>query len=397
MICPFCHKEISDNSNFCPECGKKLQADAGAQNNRQQYSPVSGNNETVSGMKSHAETDADFQKAADSGTEREDATGQKNNDQELNAVIKKLDTMNIMQIVCLASFFIPLVNLLGQILLLVIVIKSFSLSVRVTSVLRRYRYYEYAKISDGVRTKCAVILLSSILMAVAAIVMFIGIAELSVKMMLGGYAVCFVMAFVAMVLEIYCFIRLYTIMNVMDSIVRNRNHPKKPGGRLIIWIPIILILLMFMLSGIGAAISLPIVIQHIKNEVFTEIFMQADKVKRQAEICAYEFNYTDFADICDNTYEPVEGFGWKLRSPRAYASELVDSVEVTSTNAGDSRSGYPEINVTVNLKGRYFPDPDPKITYVGIAINDDIRWRLDPRETTVIIDIQSPWSVWDIR
>ncbi|MBP3748442.1 MAG: zinc-ribbon domain-containing protein [Ruminobacter sp.] len=34
MICPFCHKEISDNSNFCPECGKKLQADAGAQNNR---------------------------------------------------------------------------------------------------------------------------------------------------------------------------------------------------------------------------------------------------------------------------------------------------------------------------------------------------------------------------
>lgn len=397
MICPFCHKEISDNSNFCPECGKKLQADAGAQNNRQQYSPVSGNNETVSGMKSHAETDADFQKAADSGTEREDATGQKNNDQELNAVIKKLDTMNIMQIVCLASFFIPLVNLLGQILLLVIVIKSFSLSVRVTGVLRRYRYYEYAKISDGVRTKCAVILLSSILMAVAAIVMFIGIAELSVKMMLGGYAVCFVMAFVAMVLEIYCFIRLYTIMNVMDSIVRNRNHPKKPGGRLIIWIPIILILLMFMLSGIGAAISLPIVIQHIKNEVFTEIFMQADKVKRQAEICAYEFNYTDFADICDNTYEPVEGFGWKLRSPRAYASELVDSVEVTSTNAGDSRSGYPEINVTVNLKGRYFPDPDPKITYVGIAINDDIRWRLDPRETTVIIDIQSPWSVWDIR
>ncbi len=397
MICPFCHKEISDNSNFCPECGKKLQADAGSQNNRQQYSPVYGNNETGSGMKSHAETDADFQKAADSGTEREDATGQKNNDPELNAVIKKLDTMNIMQIVCLASFFIPLVNLLGQILLLVIVIKSFSLSVRVTGVLRRYRYYEYAKISDGVRTKCAVILLSSILMAVAAIVMFIGIAELSVKMMLGGYAVCFVMAFVAMVFEIYCFIRLYTIMNVMDSIVRNRNHPKKPGGRLIIWIPIILILLMFMLSGIGAAISLPIVIQHIKNEVFTEIFMQADKVKRQAEICAYEFNYTDFADICDNTYEPVEGFGWKLRSPRAYASELVDSVEVTSTNAGDSRSGYPEINVTVNLKGRYFPDPDPKITYVGIAINDDIRWRLDPRETTVIIDIQSPWSVWDIR
>jgi len=68
-------------------------ADAGAQNNRQQYSPVSGNNETVSGMKSHAETDADFQKAADSGTEREDATGQKNNDQELNAVIKKLESM----------------------------------------------------------------------------------------------------------------------------------------------------------------------------------------------------------------------------------------------------------------------------------------------------------------
>ena len=397
MICPFCHKEISDNSNFCPECGKKLQADAGSQNNRQQYSPVSGNNETVSEMKSHAETDADFQKAADSGTEREDATGQKNNDPELNAVIKKLDTMNIMQIVCLASFFIPLVNLLGQILLLVIVIKSFSLSVRVTGVLRRYRYYEYAKISDGVRTKCAVILLSSILMAVAAIVMFIGIAELSVKMMLGGYAFCFVMAFVAMVLEIYCFIRLYTIMNVMDSIVRNRNHPKKPGGRLIIWIPIILILLMFMLSGIGAAISLPIVIQHIKNEVFTEIFMQADKVKRQAEICAYEFNYTDFADICDNTYEPVEGFGWKLRSPHAYASELVDSVEVTSTNAGDSRSGYPEIKVTVNLKGRYFPAPHPKITFVGVAVNNEIMWRINTKETNVIINIQSPWSVWDIR
>ena len=75
----------------------------------------------------------------------------------------------------------------------------------------------------------------------------------------------------------------------------------------------------------------------------------------------------------------------------------MDSIEVTSTNAEDSDSGYPEIKVTVNAKDSYFPAPDPKITYVGIAINDDIRWRLDPRETTVIIDIQSPWSVWDIR
>ena len=111
----------------------------------------------------------------------------------------------------------------------------------------------------------------------------------------------------------------------------------------------------------------------------------------------HEYNYTDFAGICDNTSEAAEGFGWKLRSPRDYATEYVDSIEVTSTNAEDSDSGYPEIKVTVNAKDRYFPDPDPKITYVGIAINDDIRWRLDPRETTVIIDIQSPWSVWDIR
>lgn len=397
MKCPFCQKEINDSSKFCPECGKKLQSDTISENSRLQNTEVSDDKEPASGLKSAAETAGNFQKDADFETERKEEFSQRNNDPELNAVIKKLDNMNIMQIVCLVSFFIPVVNLLGQILLLVIVIMSLGLSVRVSSVLRRFRYYEYARISEGIKTKCAVILLSSILMAVAAIIMLIGVGRQSVTLMVGGYAVCFVMSLVATVLEIYCFLRLYTIMNVMDSIAHNREHPKKPGAGLVICVPIVFVLLIFTLSGIAAVIGLPIVIQHMKNCIFTEILMEAHNVKRQAAICAHEYNYTDFAGICDNTSEAAEGFGWKLRSPRDYATEYVDSIEVTSTNAEDSDSGYPEIKVTVNAKDRYFPDPDPKITYVGIAINDDIRWRLDPRETTVIIDIQSPWSVWDIR
>ena len=124
--------------------------------------------------------------------------------------------------------------------------------------------------------------------------------------------------------------------------------------------------------------------------------MEANKVKLQAEICANEFDYTNLAGNCDNTWESVEGFGWKLKSPHEYATQFVDSIEVTSVNADTSKYGYAEIKVTVNLNRKYFPGSQPKITYLGIVFNDDIKWSVYPKETTIIIPSSSAWSIWHI-
>ena len=297
---------------------------------------------------------------------------------------------------CLVSLFIPGVNFIGFILLLVIIFRSFDLSNRVSITLRRFNYEKYARISDGVKTKCAVILLSVILLIIAAFVTYLGIIRLSVKLTTVGILICSVLMLVAAVLEIYCFIRLYTIMNVMNSILHNKTHPSKPKCGAVIIVPVIFTFVTFTICGIAAEICLPVFIQYIKIEIFTIISMEANKVKLQAEICANEFHYTNLAGICDNTWESVEGFGWKLKSPHEYATQFVDSIEVTSVNADTSKYGYAEIKVTVNLNRKYFPGSQPKITYLGIVFNDDIKWSVYPKETTIIIPSSSAWSIWHI-
>ena len=91
MKCPFCQKEINDSSKFCPECGKKLQSDTISENSKLQNTEVSDDKEPASGLKSAAETAGNFQKDADFETERKEEFSQRNNDPELNAVIKKLE------------------------------------------------------------------------------------------------------------------------------------------------------------------------------------------------------------------------------------------------------------------------------------------------------------------
>ena len=396
MKCPFCQTEISDNSKFCSACGKEMPDGSGIKKNCRQDSGVFCDNKTNSGMPSTDTKSPNNHYTFRPEKSNHGKTEEKNTDPQLNDVIRRLDSINIMQLVCLVSLFIPGVNFLGFILLLVIIFRSFDLSTRVSTTLRRFNYEKYARISDGVKTKCAVILLSVILLIIAAFVTYLGIIRLSVKLTTVGILICSVLMLVAAVLEIYCFIRLYTIMNVMNSILHNKTHPPKPKCGAVIIVPVIFTFVTFTICGIAAEIFLPVLIQYIKIEIFTIISMEANKVKLQAEICAIEFHYTNLAGNCDNTWESVEGFGWKLKSPHEYATQFVDSIEVTSVNADNSKYGYAEIKVTVNLNRKYFPGSQPKITYLGIVFNDDIKWSVYPKETTIIIPSSSAWSIWHI-
>ena len=397
MKCPFCNYEISDGAKFCPDCGKALPHDRPSENDKPENPADSCSEENASDVKSSAGVSVNFQKKEKPDCISQDESCQKNGDPELKETVRRLDRMNLMQIVCLIALLIPGVNIAGLILLLIIIIRSFDLSARTGRVLRRFGYEKYARISDGIKTKCTIILLSTVLLITAGCMAFTGFCHLSIPQTTLAVITGVIMMIIATNLELYCFIRLYTIMNVMDAIVCNRKHPEKPGFGMAVTVMVTVCLFMILISGVAITIGMPVYIQHIKNNIFTDMMMQANNVKRNALICVAEYEYRDFAEICDNTRDYAEGFGWKLYPPHQYATEYVDSIEVTSASADKSRNGYPEIKVTVNASRKYFSEAHPKITYVGTVIDDDIIWKLDIKETTILPNIASPWSVWDIR
>ena len=388
MKCPFCKSEINDNSRFCPNCGKNLPHNRQNTDNNQQDSGFSGTaensgNQSVTAEKPQINQDLVYSDRFSQGdaqfSQNSYQFSQNNTDPQLNEALKGINTMNVMQIICLISMFLPFVNILSQILLLVIIIMSFGLTSKVSNAFRKFNYEQYARISDGIKTKCAVILVSSVLSIVAVFVASAGIGAESTAVTVSGILIAVVASLTSAVLQIYCFCRLYTVKNALESISLNQELPQKPSSGTVIWVCVIAVIffLMIVIGGILAAIALPAYASYMKRARFTEVTTIVDAVKRQAELCAFEFDYTNLEGNCDNTRQAAEGSGWALYSPHDYATKYVESIEVVSLNAERARSGKPEIHITATTTRSGFGGRKSGISVVGKVVNKDIDWSVD--------------------
>ena len=122
MKCPFCKSEINDNSRFCPNCGKNLPHNRQNTDNNQQDSGFSGTAENSGNQSVTAENPQINQEPVYSDrfsqgdaqfSQNSYQFSQNNTDPQLNEALNGINTMNVMQIICLISMFLPFVNVLS--------------------------------------------------------------------------------------------------------------------------------------------------------------------------------------------------------------------------------------------------------------------------------------------
>ena len=285
--------------------------------------------------------------------------------------------MNVPQIICLVLLFIPFVNILGSILLLIILIVSLGLAGKVSAVFNQYGYPLYAGISDRVRTYCLFMLIVQIA-SVTALFIFFGIPEAlrhsNPVILLVFACVVSIVTLIILFFQIYCFCRLYTVKGALETISLGYPLPPKPSsGGLITGIILAIVFIIVVLGGIVAAIALPAYARYMERARFTEVVSVADGIKKQAERCFADRGETGVEGVCDNAHA-ANGNGWALLNPEDYSTKYVESVTVSSTNADNSRSGRAEATITVNSRL-------PKrvgITIIGTWNNGRMEWRTDP-------------------
>ena len=357
MICPFCKAEIPDNAKFCTSCGRIVPHTDRMQNTEQNFS-----------------ADGNF-------ANQEYKPSQHNRaDPDLAEVIKRLDSMNVLQIICLVLLFIPFLNIIGSVIFLVILIMSLGLTNRVSAVFSKYGYPMYAKITDGVRSKC-IFMLACIPITIIMSFMISGMdfskgQDFAVSVLIGFFLILFGMAILFTIYEVYCFCRLYTVKNALEMISIGNRLPEKPGsGAAIIAIVLVLFFFAITILGIIAAIALPAYARYMERARFGEVAAAANGVMRQAELCVAEFGENDIAGRCDNTRE-VQGSGWALLAPKDYSTKYVDSISVSAVNADSSRSGHAEITVTSHGVPLHFKGRNADITIIGTVVNDRVTWNV---------------------
>lgn len=312
MKCPFCKAEIPDNARFCTRCGRNLprrdrseneghspdgtfmNGGNGTGSNEQQsadsregfgnenrsektdFSGTAGSSGAGAGFSGYGQTSGSAGDNSGNGTEFSGYANGVNRgfqrpkvDPQLADAIKGIDTMNVMQIVCLALTFIPFLNMFGGLLLLVILIMSFSLTSRVERVFDRFAYPQYAAIASGVRTKCIFILSMIPLFVIDILLLSIGFATDNETLAIAGgigVSILSVMSIVTFIFQVICFCRLYTVKNALEQLSLGNKLPEKPsyGGAAVIIVIAALFVILFIV-GILAAILIPAYTEYTKH------------------------------------------------------------------------------------------------------------------------------------
>ena len=128
MNCPYCNAELpAQNSAFCPYCGKSLPSSQQDGINPYNSNPSAGNS-TNSPVQ-----DTPYQNRK---------TGP--SPEEYKSVLKSLNTMIILVIITLVMMFLPLLNIISGILILVILIMSLFLTDRTKSIFDKTDYPVYS-------------------------------------------------------------------------------------------------------------------------------------------------------------------------------------------------------------------------------------------------------------
>ena len=316
MNCPYCNAELpAQNSAFCPYCGKSLPSSQQDGINPYNSNPSAGNS-TNSPVQ-----DTPYQNRK---------TGP--SPEEYKSVLKSLNTMIILVIITLVMMFLPLLNIISGILILVILIMSLFLTDRTKSIFDKTDYPVYSNIVAGVKTKC------KILLGFQAACLILGFISgfVTTSMPQGGNEVAVLTvatgalilgtALMSLFLQIYCFVRLFTVKNAVAQLSMGMTIPQNPGNTAVVWSIIGVILLVgIAMVGIIAAIALPAYAKYMARAHFIEITTAADGVRRSVELCYQE---TGSLDTC-STGMNKQGNGWRLAAhPEDYRTKYVDRIEV---------------------------------------------------------------------
>ena len=313
MYCPHCNAELPvQNSAFCPYCGKSLQSSQPDNGNPYNSNPYAGNT-TNSPVQ-----DTPYQNRRTGPSQM-----------EFQSVLKRLNTMTILVIAALVLSFIPYLNIIGYLLLLVILVMSLYLTGRTKRIFDLTDYPVYSKIVAGVKTKCVIILAAQIMLFVggfcSAFVLTPGSGDYTGIIAL--VAVLLICSLVALVLEIYCFVRLFTVKNAVTQLSMGMDIPEKPAGGGIIIAAIVGVILLVGIAVVGiiAAIALPAYARYMATARYSEITAAADGVRIAVERC---YQDTGSLDAC-STGTNKQGNGWRLAErPEDYRTKYLARIEV---------------------------------------------------------------------
>lgn len=319
MKCPFCNADLPDSGiNFCSHCGNRIDVPHSVLQQPANPGMTAENSAYEQNRGYNAGWQKNFNMPAQS---------------EFAKINSELGRMSVMQIVCLVFMFIPLINIVGGILLLVILIMSLSLTDKVRSMFERCNYPLYASMVSGIKGKCIYLLCFQIISfvgGVAAGMMGGRQLESFQTVSLVVLLVYIVMAIVAIFFQVYCFCRLYTVKSALQQISAGIKVPGKPGGAAVVAVVIIVgAFVGIAVIGILAAIALPAYAKYTARAKFTEVSTATAPLKQQVELCYFD---TDNLDRCStgNRADPNRGErGWDLsQNPRAHATGFVDTIEV---------------------------------------------------------------------
>ena len=241
MICPFCKSHTADNSNFCSECGKRIPRDTAVTDRLQ--APASGETGQFSGNADEGFRQAEAGQPT-SGCGRSPNT---NTDPKLVKALKGINTMNVLQIICLVLLFIPIANILGGILLLIILIVSLGLAGKVSAVFNQYGYPLYARMTDRIGKFC-LFFLACLLIVPVLNILAPDINELrqnmSPEVLDGVLSALGITGIIILSTQIYSFCRLYTVKDALENICSGYPLPPIPGSSGLITVIILVIDLM---------------------------------------------------------------------------------------------------------------------------------------------------------
>ncbi|WP_019001761.1 zinc-ribbon domain-containing protein [Succinimonas amylolytica] len=312
MKCPRCNAELpNQNSAFCPYCGQSLQASQPV-NGNPYGNPYAGNNQPF--------RDSSYQNPGNSPSP-----------EEFQSAMKGLNTMVVLTIVTLVLMFVPYLNIISWVLLLIILIMSLFLTDRTKRIFDKAGYPVYSLIVAGIKTKCKILLGIQVLYFIGGFALGFASAvspeagSENATLILGTCAVFIIISIIALFLQIYCFVRLFTVKNAITQLSVGVAIPEKPGRAAVIWAVCgVTLLIGIAVVGIVAAIALPAYAKYMSRARFSEITAGADGVRRAVELCYLE---NGSLDRC-STGKGVQGNGWILANPEDYSTKYIARIEV---------------------------------------------------------------------
>ncbi len=344
MQCKYCGAELSPGAKFCGVCGHKDEAGQSASADQGNASDNSADQNLQSALSQDSAGNGNTHDYGSAPAAPDQGSVQKTGsvNAELTQTITDLNNMSILQIVCLIITFIPYINSVSFIILIVILVKSFSLTNKVKTLLDDNKYFNYGSLVGKIRKKCKAIVGYLIFSAIGIPVLVIIGAVLMVSLGISGdSAVVYIFGFLLVLIfclyslyvwyaQIYCFVNLYVVKPVLDHIQSGENVPDKftnagaIAGGIFACIGIFIMIAVFAIAGLAMA--------SIDSEYsFKDSIENVSAVKTQVANCISVVGAENMAQYCStgNKSEANEGQNsWDLTNTYQSSTLYIENISV---------------------------------------------------------------------